>query len=122
MIKSRKMRWAGHVAQMGEKRNRYRLVVGMPKGKRPLGRPSLRNNMELFSGDRRANNTTLTLAEFVRDVERYNIKMDHGEIGWEGMEGTGLAVDSQKGRALSNAIMNLWVSDLTSGAQLYIIT
>jgi hypothetical protein len=39
IIKSRRMRWAGHVARMGEKRNAYRLLVGKPKGKRPLGRP-----------------------------------------------------------------------------------
>jgi hypothetical protein len=39
MIKSRQMRWAGHVARMGEKRNAYRILVGEPKGKRPLGRP-----------------------------------------------------------------------------------
>jgi hypothetical protein len=37
-IKSRRMRWAGHVARMGEKRNAYRLLVGKPEGKRPLGR------------------------------------------------------------------------------------
>jgi hypothetical protein len=39
IIKSRRMRWAGHVTQMGEKRNAYRLSVGKPEGKRPLGRP-----------------------------------------------------------------------------------
>jgi hypothetical protein len=39
IIKSRRMRWAGHVARMGEKRNVYRLLVGKPEGKRPLGRP-----------------------------------------------------------------------------------
>jgi hypothetical protein len=39
MIKSRRMRWAGHVARMGEKRNAYRLLLGKPEGKRPLGRP-----------------------------------------------------------------------------------
>jgi hypothetical protein len=39
VIKSRRMRWAGHVAQMGEKRNAYRILVGKPEGKRPLGRP-----------------------------------------------------------------------------------
>jgi hypothetical protein len=39
IIKSRKMRWAGHVARMGEKRNAYRLLVGKPEGKRRLGRP-----------------------------------------------------------------------------------
>jgi hypothetical protein len=42
IIKLRKMRWAGHVAQMGEKRNVYRLLVGKPEGKRPLGRPRCR--------------------------------------------------------------------------------
>jgi hypothetical protein len=44
IIKSRRMRWAGHVARMGEKRNayRYRLWVGKPEGKRPLGRPRRR--------------------------------------------------------------------------------
>jgi hypothetical protein len=36
IIKSRRMRWAGHVARMGEKRNAYRLLVGKPEGKRPL--------------------------------------------------------------------------------------
>jgi hypothetical protein len=42
MIKSRKMRWAGHVARMGENRNAYGILVGMPEGKRPLGRPKRR--------------------------------------------------------------------------------
>jgi hypothetical protein len=39
MIKSRRMRWAGHVARMGETRNAYRILVGKREGKRPLGRP-----------------------------------------------------------------------------------
>jgi hypothetical protein len=39
MIKSRRVRWAGHVARMDEKRNAYRILVGKPEGKRPLGRP-----------------------------------------------------------------------------------
>jgi hypothetical protein len=39
IIKSRRMRWAEHVARMGEKRNVYRLLLGKPEGKRPLGRP-----------------------------------------------------------------------------------
>jgi hypothetical protein len=56
IIKSRRMRWAGHVARMGEKRNGYRLLVRKPEGKRPLGRP------------RR------------RWVD--NIRMDLGEVGW----------------------------------------
>jgi hypothetical protein len=38
-IKSRRMRWAGHVARMGEERKVYRVLVGKPEGKRPLGRP-----------------------------------------------------------------------------------
>jgi hypothetical protein len=42
IIKSRRMRWAGHVARMGEKRNAYRLLVGKPGGKTPLGRPKRR--------------------------------------------------------------------------------
>ena len=39
VIKSRRMRWAGHVARMGEERGVYRVLVGKPEGKRPLGRP-----------------------------------------------------------------------------------
>jgi hypothetical protein len=42
IIKSRMMRWAGHVARMGEKRNTYRILVGKPEGRRPLGRPRRR--------------------------------------------------------------------------------
>jgi hypothetical protein len=42
MMKSRRMKWEGHVARMDEKRNVCRILVGMPKGKRPLGRPSRR--------------------------------------------------------------------------------
>jgi hypothetical protein len=42
MIKSRMMRWARHVARMREKRNAYRILVGKPEGKRPLGRPRRR--------------------------------------------------------------------------------
>jgi hypothetical protein len=41
-IKSRRMRWAGHVARMGERRGVYRTLVGKPEGKRPLGRPRRR--------------------------------------------------------------------------------
>jgi hypothetical protein len=39
IIKSKRMSWAGHVARMGEEMNAYRLLVGKPEGKRPLGRP-----------------------------------------------------------------------------------
>jgi len=42
VIKSRRMRWAGHVARMGEERGVYRVLVGKPEGKRPLGRPTRR--------------------------------------------------------------------------------
>jgi hypothetical protein len=42
IIKSRRMRWAGHVARIGEKRNAYRILVGDPEGKLPLGRPRRR--------------------------------------------------------------------------------
>jgi hypothetical protein len=60
MIKSSRMRWAGHVARMGEKRNAYRILVGKPEGKRPLGR------------SRR------------RWVD--NIKIDIREIEWDSMD------------------------------------
>jgi hypothetical protein len=60
MIKSRGMRWDGHVARMGEKTNAYRILVGTPEGKRPLGRP--------------------------RQRWEDNIKMDLREIGWGGMD------------------------------------
>jgi hypothetical protein len=67
MITSRRKRWAGHVARMGEKRNVYRILVGKPERKRLLGRP------------RR------------RWVD--NIKMDLGEIGWDGLDWIDLAQD-----------------------------
>jgi hypothetical protein len=46
-IKSRRMRWAGHVARMGEGRNLYRVLVGKPEGKIPLGRPRRRWENEI---------------------------------------------------------------------------
>jgi hypothetical protein len=60
MIKSRRMKLAGHVARMGEKRTAYRISVGKPKGKRPLGRP--------------------------RRKWVDNIKMNLREIGWVGID------------------------------------
>jgi hypothetical protein len=81
MIKSRRMRWEGHVARMGEKINAYRIFVGKPEGKRPLGRP------------RR------------RWVD--NIKMDLREIGWDGVDWIDLAQDRDQWRALVNTVMNL---------------
>jgi hypothetical protein len=71
---------AGHVARMGEKRNAYRLLVGKPKGKRPLGRP------------RR------------RWVD--NIRMDLGEVGWSDVDCIGLAKDRNRWRALVNSVLN----------------
>jgi hypothetical protein len=56
VIKSRIMRWVGHVARMGEKRVSYRILVGRPEGRRPLGRPRCR--------------------------WENNIKMDLQEVGW----------------------------------------
>jgi hypothetical protein len=82
-IKSRRLRWAGHVAQMGEKRNVYRLLAGKPEGKRPLGRP------------RR------------RWID--NIKMDLLEIGVSVVDWIGLAQDRYRCRALVNSVMNLQV-------------
>jgi hypothetical protein len=56
VIKSRIIRWAGHVARMGERRGAYRILVGTPEGRRPLGRP--------------------------RHTWEDNIKMDLQEVGW----------------------------------------
>jgi hypothetical protein len=67
IIKSRRMRWAGHAARMVEKRNVYMLLVGKPEGKRPLGRPRRR-----WIG---------------------NIKMDRLEIGLSVVDWIGLAQD-----------------------------
>jgi hypothetical protein len=83
IIKSRRMRWAGHVARIGAKRNVYRLLVGKPEGKRPLGRP------------RR------------RWID--NIKMDHLEIGLSVVDWICLAQDKYGWRALVNAVMNIRV-------------
>jgi hypothetical protein len=54
MVKPRRMRWVGHVAQMGEKRNAFRILMGKPEGKRPLGRPRRRlvNNIKMDLRDR----------------------------------------------------------------------
>ena len=51
VIKSRRMRWAGHVARMGEERGVYRVLVGKPERRRPLGRPSRRwvDNIRVIS-------------------------------------------------------------------------
>jgi hypothetical protein len=77
------MRWAGHVAGMGEKRNVYRLLVGKPEGKIPLGRPRRRWMV--------------------------NIKMDLSEIGLNVVDWIGLAQDRYRWTALVNSVMNLWI-------------
>ena len=83
VIKSRRMRWAGHVARMGEERGAYKVLVGKPEGKRPLGRP------------RR------------RWVD--NIRMDLQEMGCGYGDWIGLAQDRDGWRKLVNAVMNLRV-------------
>jgi hypothetical protein len=83
MIKSRSMRWAGHVVCMGAKRNTYRIVVRKPEGKKPLGRPR-------------------------RSCED-NIETDFREIVWGGMDWIDLTQDRDPRRALLNTIMNLRV-------------
>jgi hypothetical protein len=81
MIKSRKMKWTGHVARMRGKRNECWIFVGKPEGRRPLRRPRF------------------------RWVD--NIKMDLREIGWVGMDCIDLAQDRNEWRALVNKKLNL---------------
>jgi hypothetical protein len=68
---------------MGEKRNAYRLLMGKPEGKRPLGRP--------------------------RRKWEDNIRMDLGEVGWGDVDWIGLAKDRNRRRALVNLVLNLRV-------------
>jgi hypothetical protein len=82
VIKLRRMRGAGNVARMGEKRIAYRILVGRPEGMRPLGRPRRR-----FED---------------------NIKMDLQEVGW-GMDWIELAQDRNRWQAVVKAVMNLRV-------------
>jgi hypothetical protein len=81
LLKSRRMRWARHVAPMKEKRNAYRLLVGKSEGKRPLRRSRLRR------------------------VD--NIRTDLREVGWGDVDWTGLAQDRNRWRVLVNLVLNL---------------
>jgi hypothetical protein len=83
IIKSRRMRWVAHMAQMGEKRNMYRLLVGKPEGKRPLGRPRHR---------------------WMDNIKMGLLEMVLGVVYW-----IGLTQDKYRWGALVNAVMNLQV-------------
>jgi len=83
MIKLRRIRWAGHVACMGETRDIYRVLVEKLEGKRPLRRP--------------------------RHRWEDNIMMDLQEVGCEGMDWIELAQDRDRWRALENVVKNLRV-------------
>jgi hypothetical protein len=83
IIKSRRMRWAGHVARMEEKRNVYKLLVGKPEGKRPLGR--------------------------LRCRWMDNIKMNLLEIGLSVVNWIGLGQDRYRWRVLVKSVINLRV-------------
>ena len=82
-LKSRRLRWAGHVARMEQFRNAYRVLVGKPESKRPLGRPRRR--------------------------WKDNIKMDMREVGCDPREWIDLTEDRDQWRAYVRAVMNLRV-------------
>jgi hypothetical protein len=83
VIKARRMRWVGHVARMGEVRGAYKILVGRPEGRRPLGRP--------------------------RSRWEDNIKMDLREIGFGDVDWIHLAQDRDRWWALVNTVMNFRV-------------
>jgi hypothetical protein len=82
-IKSRRMRWAEHVARMGEEKNVYRVLMGKPEGKRPLVKP--------------------------RHRWEDGIRMDLREIGWGSVDWIQLAQDRDQWWALVNMVMNFQV-------------
>jgi hypothetical protein len=82
-VKSRRIRWAGHVVRMGEERKVYRVLVGKPEGKRPLGRPRRR--------------------------WEDGIRMDVREIGLGFVDWIRLAQDRDRWRAVVSAVMKLRV-------------
>ena len=77
------MKWAGHVAHMGERRGVYKVLVRKPEGKRPLGKASFR--------------------------WEYSIKKDHQEEGCRGMDWIDVAQDRGMWWVLVNAVMNVRV-------------
>jgi hypothetical protein len=81
--KSRRMRWAGHVARMGEERKVYKVLVGKPEGKRPLGRPRRR--------------------------WEYGVRMNLREMGLRCVDWIRLAQDWDRWRAVVSAVMSLRV-------------
>ena len=83
VIKPRRMRWAGHVARMGEERGVYRVLVGKPEAKRQLERP--------------------------RRGWVDNIRMDLQEVGCGYVGWIGLAQERERWRTLVSAVMNIWV-------------
>jgi hypothetical protein len=83
VVKSRRMRWAGHVARIGEVRDVHRLLVGKPEGKRPLGRPRRR--------------------------WEYNIKMDLEEVGGDRGDWMELAQDRDRWWALVGTVRDFRV-------------
>jgi hypothetical protein len=80
IVMSRRMRWAGHVARRGEERKVYKVLVGKPEGKRPLGRPRRR--------------------------WEDGIRMDLGENSLRGVDWIRLAQDRDRWRAVVSAVMN----------------
>ena len=83
VVKSRRMRWAGHVARMGERRGVYRVLVGKSEGTRPPRRP--------------------------RHRWEDNIKMDLQEVGCESVDWFDVTQDRDRWRALVNSVTNLRV-------------
>jgi hypothetical protein len=83
MIKSRRIRKAGHVARKGRMRNAYKIFVGKPREKTQLGG--------------------------LRRIWEDNIRMDLGKIVWAGMDWMYLAVNREQRRAVVNKVTNLWV-------------
>jgi hypothetical protein len=81
IMNSTRMRWAGYVARMGEKKNAYRLLVGKPEGRRPLRRPRRR--------------------------WLDNIRMDLGEVGWCDVDCIGVAQDTDRWRVLGKSVLKL---------------